>query len=330
MSRLSVLVAIHHRVDAWTIPSAHVGALRAQFPHVNFLHAHDRQENLALAPDADVAFALILSADVVERAPRLRWVHGSAHAVGQFPLAELAARRIPVTNSRGIQSTPIAEHVMGGVLALARRLPHALRRQGERVWTPNDFVADASPWSIAGKTIGIIGLGTLGQAIAVRAKAFGMGVVGLRRRVALPAPPGVDRVVARADLGSFLADADVVVLAAPLTPDTSQILDARAIEALKPGAIVVNVSRGQLMDEGALVKALSIGRLGGAVLDVFVDEPLPPESPFWSLPNVIVTPHMAGFRADHFDAVVDLFADNLRRFERGEELLNLVDLEAGY
>ena len=330
MTRLRVLVAIHHRVEAWTIQPVHVDVLRAKFPHVTFLHARDRREDVSLAPDADAAFALLLGADVLHAASRLRWVHCSAHAVGQFPLQELAARNIQVTNSRGIQSTPIADHVMAGVLALARRLPWTLRQQGQRAWAPNDFAGDASPWSLTGKVVGIIGLGTLGQAVAVRAKAFGMRVVGMRRRVGLGAPPGVDRVVARADLGSLLAEADVVVLAAPLTPDTSRILDAPAIAALKPGAVVVNVSRGQLMDEKALAAALSIGHLGGAVLDVFENEPMPPDSPFWSMPNVIVTPHMAGFRTDHFDAVVGLFAENLRRFERGTDLLNLVDLEAGY
>lgn len=330
MTPLSVLVAIHHRVTAWTIPAGQVEALRAQFPHVTFLHAHDRHEDVSLAPDADVVFALVLGADVVQRAPRLRWVHCSAHAVGQLPLPELAARRIPVTNSRGIQSTPIAEHVMAGVLSLARRLPTALRRQHERAWAPNDFARADEPWSLAGKTMGIIGLGTLGQAIAVRAAAFGMRVVGVRRRPELGSPPGVERVVSRDDLGAFLADADVVVLAAPSTPDTHQILNAAAITSLKAGAIVVNVSRGQLLDEQALTAALSSGHLGGAVLDVFEREPLPEDSLLWGMPHVILTPHTSGFRVGHFDAVVGLFAENLRRFERGADLLNAVDLQVGY
>jgi len=330
MTRLNVLVAIHHRVAAWTIPPGHVQRLREGFPHITFLHARDRHENLSLAPDADIAFALLLGPDVVAAAPRLRWVHGSAHAVGQFPLRELAARRILVTNSRGIQSAPIAEHVMAGILALARRLPDVLARQAQRAWTPNDFVGAASPWSIAGKTVGIIGLGTLGQAIAVRARSFGMRVLGMRRREALGAPPEVDRIVTRENLPAFLAESDVVVLAAPSTPGTTRILDAPAIATLKPGAIVVNVSRGELVDEQALAEALESGRLGGAILDVFEREPLPLASPLWSRPNVIVTPHMAGFRSDHFDAVVALFSENLRRFERGTDLLNTVDLEAGY
>jgi phosphoglycerate dehydrogenase-like enzyme len=128
----------------------------------------------------------------------------------------------------------------------------------------------------------------------------------------------------------LLALADIVVLAAPLTADTNLLLDADDIAKTKRGAIVVNIARGQLVDEQALAHALAEGRLGGAVLDVFTTEPLPPQSPFWTLPNVIITPHNSGFRTGHFDAVLDLFSENLTRFERGVELLNLVDLSAGY
>jgi D-2-hydroxyacid dehydrogenase (NADP+) len=327
---MNVLIAIHHRVVAWTIPATHVDRLRARFPAVTFLQSIDRDSDLALAPDADVVFALGLGREATARARRLRWLHCSGHAVGQFPLGDLAARGITVTNSRGIQSTPIAEHVMGCLLALARRLPEAQRDQEQRVWLPNQMTGAASPWLIAGRTMGLIGLGTIGQAIAVRASALGMRVIGMRRDPARPLPAGVDEVVGRSDLDRILEDADVLVLAAPWTSGTDQILDAAALAKMKAGAVVINVARGQLVDETALAEALRGGRLGGAVLDVFTTEPLPRESPFWSMPNVIITPHTSGFRADHFDAVVDLFSENLRRFERRDSLLNVVDLEAGY
>jgi phosphoglycerate dehydrogenase-like enzyme len=219
---------------------------------------------------------------------------------------------------------------MAGLLALARRLPQTLRRQEQRVWLPNELTGQASPWLIAGKTMGIIGLGTLGQAIATRAKAFGMRVIGIRRNPGRDVPVGVDQIVARIDVDRMLEEADVVVLAAPWTPGTNQIFDSAAIGKMKPGAVVINVARGQLVDESALEEALTSGRLGGAVLDVFTNEPLPPDSAFWSMPNVIITPHTSGFRTDHFDAVVNLFSENLRRFEGGGPLLNLVDMEAGY
>lgn len=327
---MNVLVAIHHRVDAWTIPLAHVDELRTRFPHITFLHSTTRESDVELAADADVAFAIVLSQEAVVRARRLRWLHCSAHAVGHFPLAELAAQGVIVTNSRGIQAVPIAEHVMACLLALARKLPQTLRDQRERVWRPNVLVGAASPWLLAGRTIGVIGAGTLGQAIAARAKAFGMHVIGMRRHPARGVPAGFDEIVGPADRDRLLAASDVVVLAAPLTAETHRLLDAKAIAAMKPGAIAVNVARGQLVDEAALADALESGRLGGAALDVFTAEPPPSDSRFWSLPNVIVTPHNSGFRTGHFDAVIDLFAENLRRWERGVELLHRVDLEAGY
>ena len=327
---MNVLIAIHHRVIAWTIPATHVEQLRARFPHVTFLHSLSRDSDLTLASDADIVFALGMGKEAVARAVRLRWLHGSAHAVGHFPLGDLAAREITVTNSRGVQSTPIAEHVMGCLLALARRLPRALRDQDQRVWLPDQMTGAASPWLIAGKTLGVIGLGTLGQAIATRAKAFGMRVIGMRRNPGRNDPAGVDEVVGRSGLDRILTAADVLVLAAPWTSGTDRILDAAALARMKPGAVVINVARGQLVDEAALADALASGKLGGAVLDVFTAEPLPPDSPFWSMPNVIVTPHTSGFRTDHFDAVIDLFSENLRRYERGDTLLNIVDVEAGY
>jgi phosphoglycerate dehydrogenase-like enzyme len=327
---LTVLVAIHHRVVAWTIPDAYVSELQRRFPRVRFLRSQDCEADQSLAPQADVVFALAFTRDAATRATRLRWIHASGHAVGHFPLADLASRGIALTNSRGIQATPIAEHVMACLLALARQLPDALRRQGQRAWAPNDLVGPAAPWLLSGRTLGIIGLGSLGQAIATRAKAFGMRVVGARRHPERGAPPSVDQVVAHTDLDDMLEQADVVVLAAPWTPESDRLLDARAMARMKAGALVINVARGQLLDEAALVSALESGKLGGAALDVFATEPLPPDSPLWSMRNVIITPHSSGFRLGHFDAVIDLFAENLRRFERGEDLLNRVDLQAGY
>jgi phosphoglycerate dehydrogenase-like enzyme len=327
---MHVVIAIHHRVQAWTIQPPHVNELRRRFPHVTFLHSTARDTDIELAETADIAFALGLPKEAVARAARLRWVHCSGHAIGHFPLADLGARGITVTNSRGVQAIPIAEHVIAGLLALARRLPQTMRDQQERLWRPNELVGEASPWVLYGRTLGVIGVGTIGEAIAVRAKAFEMRVIGVRRHPKRGRPAGFDEVRGPADMDRLLALADVVVVAAPLTADTNLLLGADAIAKIKPGAIVVNIARGQLLDEEALARALAEGRLGGAVLDVFTAEPLPAHSPFWSMPNVIITPHTSGFRAGHFDAVIDLFSENLTRFERGVDLLNVVDLNAGY
>jgi phosphoglycerate dehydrogenase-like enzyme len=327
---MHILISIQQPVTAWTIPAAQVERLRATFPDVTFTNALDDAAVREALPVADAAFTWILARDTVQQAPRLRWVHSSAVAAGTLPLRELAARGIAVTNSRGIQSVAIAEHAIGGLLALSRRLPHAIRSQDAGVWAQNEMIGDRSPWLVQGRRMGIIGLGTIGQAIAVRAAALGMRVAGARRRPQHGGTAGVSEVVGPQMVGDVIASSDVLVLAAPWTGATDRLLNERAIASMKRGAVLINVARGQLVDEAALADALGSGRLGGAVLDVFQEEPLPPASPFWTLPNVILTPHTSGFRSDHWDAVIDLFVEQLRRFRDGRPLLNQVDCEAGY
>jgi phosphoglycerate dehydrogenase-like enzyme len=205
-----------------------------------------------------------------------------------------------------------------------------MRDQQQALWRPNELMGHASPWLLSGRTLAVIGVGTIGEAIAARAKAFGMRVIGMRRNPGRGCPAGFDEVTGPAQRDDLLALADIVVVAAPLTAETNLLLDGDAIARMKPGAIVINVARGQLVDETALADALASGRLGGAALDVFTTEPLPTNSRFWSLPNVIVTPHTSGFRIGHFDAVINLFSENLARFERGVGLMNVVDVKAGY
>jgi D-2-hydroxyacid dehydrogenase (NADP+) len=191
-------------------------------------------------------------------------------------------------------------------------------------------VGNASPWLVQGRTMGIIGLGTIGEAVAVRAAAIGMRVMGVRRRPELGAARGVDEVLGPEQVGTVMAASDVLVLAAPWTGATNRLVDAVALANMKRGSVLINVARGQLVDEDALAAAVSRGHLAGAALDVFNEEPLPAASPLWSLPNVIVTPHTSGFRSDHWDAVIDLFETQIDRFRNGMPLLNAVDLHAGY
>jgi len=327
---MNVLISIQQPVVAWTIPPAQVERLRASFPDITFLNALDARAVDEGLRDADVAFTWILSDASLANARKLRWVHSSAVAVGTLPLAALAARGIVVTNSRGIQSVAIAEHVIACMLALSRRLTYAIRRQETRVWSQNEMIGALSPWLVQGQRMGIVGLGTIGQAVAVRAAALGMEVVGVRRRPEQGGGPGVARVSGPDAIGDVIATSDVLVLSAPWTGATDRLVDANAIARMKKGAMLINVARGQLVDEAALASALAEGDLAGAALDVFNEEPLPADSPFWSLPNVIVSPHTSGFRADHWDAVIALFEDELRRFLHGGPLRNVVDCNAGY
>lgn len=327
---MRVLISIRQPVVAWVIPPAHVQHLRDRFPHVDFVHALDERADLDGIAAADAAFTWTMTPGMLSRAARLRWVHSSAVAVGTLPLAELAARGVVVTNSRGIQSAAIAEHVIGCLLALSRRLPVILSRQAERAWAQNEMIGAAAPWLVEGRRMAVVGLGTIGRAVATRAAALGLHVVGVRRRPEQGAPAGVAEVVGAQHARDAIASSDVVVLAAPWTAATDRLVDAATIARMKRGAVLINVARGQLVDEPALAAALADGHLAGAALDVFDQEPLPAASPFWSLPNVIVTPHTSGFRADHWDAVVQLFEEQLRRFEAGDPLLNQVDAAAGY
>jgi phosphoglycerate dehydrogenase-like enzyme len=176
----------------------------------------------------------------------------------------------------------------------------------------------------------IVGLGTIGEAIAARAHAFGISVTGVRRRPELPASPYVERVVGPDQLDDVLRGCDFLVLAAPGTASTTRMIGARELALLNRGAVLVNVARAQIVDDAAMRAALTSGHLGGAVLDVFEREPLGAQDPLWDLPNVLITPHSAGFRKSHWDDVTALFIDNFERFERGASLRNPVDLAAGY
>ncbi|HEY7941956.1 MAG TPA: D-2-hydroxyacid dehydrogenase [Candidatus Limnocylindrales bacterium] len=302
-------------------------------------------EGLADGPldDVEVILRGPLPAGVFDRllarCPRLRWVHSATAGVERVLTPSALARGLLITNARGVFSRPIAEYVMLMVLAVSRRLPQLLELQRERTWQPLPGV------ELRDVTIGIVGLGSIGQAVASLATAFGCRVIATRRSAAgaatgastgdddgdrsLP-PPHIDLVLPPDGLPQLLAESDFVVLALPLTADTADLLDAQALARVKPGAWIINVARGGLIDERALVRALREGPLGGAVLDAFRDEPLPPDSPLYGLPNCIVTPHTSWSSGRVLTRSVELFCDNLRRYRTGEPLRNVVDPAVGY
>jgi phosphoglycerate dehydrogenase-like enzyme len=289
--------------------------------------------------DIEVLLHGWLSADAFDRllarAPRLTWVHSASAGVERALTPTARSRGIVITNARGVFSRPIAEYVMMMILAVSRKLPGLLELQRERTWQPLEGT------ELRDVTVGIVGLGSIGRAVGALATAFGCRVVATRRRPeAGSAARGdeelsfgeamLDRVGGPETLPALLAESDFVVLAAPLTPDTENMIDADTLATMKPGSWLINVARGRLVDERALLRALRDGPIGGAILDTFRDEPLQPGSPFYDLPNVIVTPHTSWSSARVLDRSVELFSDNLRRFARGEPLLNVVDPSQGY
>lgn len=325
---MNILLAVHSPFEIWTIPLEYVGRLSSAFPAHTFLHARDHAEASSMYPDADIVFAGQLTREQLAVARRLRWLHSPAAGVGGMLFPEMRASQVVITNSRGMSADTIAEHVLAVTLAIFRRLPHAFRSQSAREWAQDAIGAERNRL-VAGAKVLVVGLGAIGSAVAHRMTLLGARVTGLRRRA-----PGVTHgewTVAPSDrLHELLPAADVVVITAPHTRDTRNLIGGRELSLMAPDAVLVNVSRGQLVDEAALIEALRAGTIGAAALDVFVDEPLPPESPFWTLPNVLITPHTSGFRPDHWDAATALFAENLRRFFANEALLNVVDKEAGY
>lgn len=297
-------------------------------------------------PLDDVAVLLrgVISADAFDRllvrAPRLQWVHSATAGVERVLTPAGRARGLVITNARGVFSGPIAEYVLMMILAVSRRLPQLLELHHERLWQPLQGT------ELRDVTVGIVGLGSIGRAVADLALAFGCRVIATRRRVdgaldssaALPANGdrrdaavnGVEIVGGPEALPAVVGRSDFIVLAAPLTPETEDLIDATALAAVKPGAWLINVARGRLVDERALLRALREGPLGGAILDTFREEPLPATSPFYDLPNVIVTPHTAWSSGRVLDRSIGLFCENLVRYGSGEPLDNVVDPDAGY
>jgi len=327
---MKVLVAVYSPVVAWCIPDAQVEWLRREFPEHSFVRADSDAETIERIPDAEIVFGARLRLAHLVAARRLRWIHSPAAGVGNMLFPEMVASSIAMTNSRGNSSVTIAEHVIAVTLVLLRELPLAWRRQSARAWAQDEFDAGASIRTLRGARVLVVGLGSIGAEAARLAGAFGAHVVGIKRRADEPPPDGVAAVVTPDRLHDELPLADVVVLAAPETPATAQLIGDRELAMMKHDAVLVNVSRGKLIDEDALVRALDTGRLRGVALDVFEHEPLPPDSRLWAHEDVFITPHVSGFHADYWPVVVGMFADNLRRFAAGQPLANPVDKQAGY
>jgi D-2-hydroxyacid dehydrogenase (NADP+) len=327
---VTILVSIQQEVSAWQVPGDHVERIRQALPQHEVRYATTSEQRAAGLAVCDVVFTWRLDGDEFAAAPRLRWVHSPAVAVGTRCLEALAARGVAVSNSRGVQATPIAEHVFALLLALTRRLPLALERQRDGRWSQPEFEGALRPVVLKGQCLGVVGIGSIGSEVARLGAAFGMDVIAVRRDPSRPVPAGVRAVWGADGLDRLLAAADVVVIATPLTGETEALFDAARIARMRPGARLINIARGQLVDGVALAAALRTGHLAGAALDVVEREPLPADDPLWQVPNLVLTPHISGYRPTHWDDVADLFVENVRRWDAGQPLLWPVDPARGY
>jgi D-2-hydroxyacid dehydrogenase (NADP+) len=253
---------------------------------------------------------------VLRRSPGLAWVHTHSAGLDRPIYPELMARGVAVTASLGANADVVAQTALGAVLALARRFPQLMAAQAQRRWAP--LVAGPLPPDLAGQQVVLVGWGAIARRLQPWLAMLGLKV-SVVRRCAEPAGPGIDT-LRYADLPRVLPAAQWLVLACPLSDETRRLVDAAALAALPTGAMLVNVARGEVVDQAALIDALRRGHLGGAYLDVFETEPLAPESPLWTLPNVVVTPHSAGQSAGHATRTAALFLDNLRRWLADEPL----------
>ncbi|WP_431935479.1 D-2-hydroxyacid dehydrogenase [Micromonospora sp. RP3T] len=321
----TVLAAAHALIAPLT--EAQVDAIRAAAAPDPVVVARDPATVLRHAPDAAVLFGDIQPA-ALDAAPNLRWVQSVGAGVDRIA-AHLAGRDVRLVSAKGgIVGAHLAEHAFALLLALTRGVATVLRAPD---WTDAYRIAvRATQWEFTDRTMLVVGLGGAGRAVARRARGFEFARIVAVEPESVEAGPDVDLLVTPDRLDEVLPSADVVVLTVPLTPATRHLLDATRIAAMKPGAIVVNVSRGDLVDESALRAALTGGRLGGAGLDVVAREPLAADDPLWRLPNVVVTPHIAGGSPRRAERVVEQFCANLRRWHAGEPLLGEFDRSRGY
>lgn len=265
--------------------------------------------------------------DIWHHSKKVQWVHSLSAGVDNLLFPELVESQVPVTNARGVFKRPLAEFAVLGMLYFYKRVRRLVESQRSHKW--DSFLVDG----LEGKVMGIVGYGEIGRECALLAKPLGVKIHATRRNVEKSADdPVLDQVFRVEQMDEMLREIDVLLAAAPLTPQTKHMIGERQFQAMKPSAIVINVGRGPVIDEAALIAALQQGRIAGAALDVFEREPLPEESPLWDMENVLVSPHCTDRTSDPdwLDLAVRLFVENFQRYQDGRELLNVVDKKAGY
>ena len=327
---MKILIVHHHRFELWHAPPWLRDKLQSAFPDFHFLQLENYDRVAQEIADTDVFIGWSLRPEQFVAAKRLRWIHSPAAAVHQLMYPELIASDVIVTNSSTVHGPVVAEHAMSVLLALAKRLPQAMKYQREKKWAQTLLWKETPrPREVSGATVVVVGVGGIGNPFIGHARYFGMHVIEVRENVS-KGKGEADEVVSLADLDTVLPRADYVLLCTPVTPSTTGMINESRLSKMKADAYLINVGRGPLVDEAALLHALQTQRIAGAALDVFVEEPLPDESPLWSLENLLITPHTAAVTERLWDRHFDLIVENLGRLLADEPLLNQVDTKLGY
>lgn len=327
---MKLLIVLHHRFELWNAPPCFADQLQKHFPQIEVIHLASYNGIEDHLPDSEIVIAWSLRPEQFKLAHKLRWIHSPAAAVHQLMFPELVASDVILTNAREVHGPVVAEHVMAQIFALAKRLSSAMRLQQRHTWGQQAMWEEhPRPREVAGATLGLVGLGSIGREVVRLASAIGMRVIAVREHPE-KGSDGAESIFGPARLDEMLAQADYVVLAAPLTSSTRALIGAAQLSRMKPDACLINVSRGALVDEDALAEALHAGKIGGAALDVFSKEPLPPDSPLWDLDNLLITPHTAALTEKLWQRHYALVSENLRRYLAGQPLLAVVDKQRGY
>lgn len=315
-------IHVHHGFEP-AIGEAIAAQLRTGMPDREIVVSHREDELRARIGEVEVLLAFRPPRGVWAGASRLRLIQMMGAGVDALLPAPDLPPQVRVTNARGLHGVQMSEFALAMILALAKRIPRALEQQRAHLWKLYGMP------QLTGRTLGILGLGAIGEAIAAKARAFGMRVIGTQRTP--KHVPNVDLVLSGPEgTARVLAESDYLIVLLPLTPQTRGSVGARELDQLKPGAFLVNLARGGIVDEQALLERLRSGHLAGAAFDVFAHEPMPPEDPLWDAPNLIVTPHVAGLEPEYMRRLMELAVDNVSRLERGLPLRNEVDRERGY
>ena len=287
------------------------------------IHVLVEENVLDIIGEADILIAGKFDSQILQKATKLKWVHALAAGVDRLLFPEFVNSPIMLTNSSGVHSIPISEHVLGMMLMFTRGFHESMRSQFQKKWER------PTPSELYGKTLGIIGFGSIGERVGQLGKCCGMRVIGLKRNADY-ATASADEILPPDDLDILLGQSDFVVISLPLTPQTTHYISLKELKKMKNTAYLINISRGKTVKQADLIHALQSGIIGGAGLDVFEEEPLPPDSPLWEMKNVIITPHYAGSTPEYFNRAISIFCDNLEQYLKGELLLNQVDKKKGY
>ena len=325
-----LLICVHHPFDQWNAPAWFPERLRSRFPELSVVHLPDYKRMDLEIVDTEIVLAWSIRPEQVKAGKKLRWIHSPAAAVHQLMFPELINSEIILTNAREVHGPVVAEHVIALVFALAKKIPGSVRLQQEHVWG-QQLLWDELPRvrEVAGATLGLVGLGSIGRPAVRIAKALGMRVIAVREHPE-KGGEGADAVFGPGDMNELFRQADYIVLAAPVTDSTRAIANAERLALMKSGACLINVGRGPLVDEAALAEALRVKKIGGAALDVFPKEPLAADSPLWDVPNLLITPHTAALTDKLWERHYALFSDNLQRYLNGQAVLGVVDKRKGY